>query len=192
MCLLMTSLNRALHLARTNTTRSRVVKQHRLVHPKSGTRIKSCRFSTTPQHEQISRGHAEIQGDHQFPLHRPALPCTTQYAGIPELPCTAHGTCSGDQSSKIFSNFGFPFDTLSNREQWLLTIRHNHCICNIYITTNIYIYMPSSSNSRSSKPQLNAIPVTLQHRHQTDDRRKTVEDNKRSMRNLGTIPADGF
>ena len=56
----------------------------------------------------------------------------------------------------------------------------------------IYMYMPSNSNSRNSKPQLNAIPVTLQHRHQTDDRRKTVEDNKRSMRNLGTIHADRF
>ena len=54
------------------------------------------------------------------------------------------------------------------------------------------MYMPSNSNSKKSKPQLKAIPVTLQHRHQTDDRRKTVEDNKRSMRNLGTIHADRF
>ena len=41
--------------------------------------------------------------------------------------------------------------------------------------------MHSSNISRSIKSQLNPIPVTLQHLHQTEDMPKTVDDNKRSM-----------
>ena len=41
--------------------------------------------------------------------------------------------------------------------------------------------MHSNSISRNIKTQLNPIPVTLQHLHQTEDMPKTVEDNKRSM-----------
>ena len=41
--------------------------------------------------------------------------------------------------------------------------------------------MHSNSISRSIKSQLNPIPVTLQHLHQTEDMPKTVDDNKRSM-----------
>ena len=41
--------------------------------------------------------------------------------------------------------------------------------------------MHSNSISRNIKSQLNPIPVTLQHLHQTEDMPKTVEDNKLSM-----------